>query len=267
MGYKVKFGYVYLIQSILKPERVYIGSTVSWCKRRSHHRRALEMDKHRNPCLQAHFNKYGGGDLVFEVIEQFSFICQQHLLSREQGWCYHFEYKNTNKPYFNIALITGSGMLGAKHTEETKLKIGEASKGKINSNETRKKMSNSKKGIPFSEEHKQSLVDAHVDMRGHKNPFFGKKHTEQTKKTISIKNKGRKQSMAERAKRSIATQKRWDNTPTEVRKKHGEKMKGNKYREGVSWSVEEREKRSILLSKRWKEVKSNGKKNISGNSV
>lgn len=62
----------------------------------------------------------------------------------------------------------GSTTLGRKLSMETRKKMSESSKGKIFSIETRKKMSEARKG----------KID------GENNPFFGKKHSEESRKKI-----------------------------------------------------------------------------------
>jgi len=77
--------------------------------------------------------------------------------------------------------------LGKKHTEETKRKIGEASKGntnmlgKILSKETKLKMSLSHTGIIFSKEHREKISR---NMIGNKHNLDNE-HSEETKDKIS----------------------------------------------------------------------------------
>lgn len=108
-----KISGVYQIQSLIYPNKSYIGSAVNLYKRKSIHLRSLRRNKHYSRLLQRHYNKYGEDDLVFEIIESGDYICKEHLLSREQGWLYHFRYKNKNIPYFNTCEIAGS-TLGVK---------------------------------------------------------------------------------------------------------------------------------------------------------
>jgi hypothetical protein len=76
-----------------------------------------------------------------------------------------------------------SSMKGKKHSEETKkilseLKKGKPShhKGKKRSEESRKKMSQSAKVKIFTQQHRDNMSKANS---GHKNPFYGKKHTQE----------------------------------------------------------------------------------------
>ena len=76
------------------------------------------------------------------------------------------------------------GMLGKKHTIETKAKLSECMKGRIRNEETKLKISESNKGKQFTNEHKDKLSKSHI----------GKKrlpHTKETKEKISNSLKGR----------------------------------------------------------------------------
>jgi len=87
------------------------------------------------------------------------------------------------------------GMLGIKHSEETKKKMSQAHigilKGRVLSKETKKKMSESHKGRKFSIEHKKKLSEIakkrhfseetkkkmSKSVKGKNNPMFGKHHS------------------------------------------------------------------------------------------
>jgi len=84
---------IYKIQSIIRPERIYIGSTINVFQRWNKHRYDLKQNKHHSIKLQRHFNKYGINDLIFTLIEECS---KEKLLVREQ---YFLDMTNT---YFNI---------------------------------------------------------------------------------------------------------------------------------------------------------------------
>lgn len=103
-----KIAGVYIIQSIKNPCRIYVGSSHDIRNRKNQHFRALFKGKHHSIKLQRHYNKYGSGDLVFEIIESGDYFSKEHLLSREQGWCYHFQYKDSWTPYFNTCPVVGS---------------------------------------------------------------------------------------------------------------------------------------------------------------
>jgi len=134
---------IYKIQSIIKPERIYIGSANNMDNRWWVHLNDLRKNKHHSIQLQRHYNKYGEADLVFIIIEP---CLPVFLLIREQY------YIDTFKPYFNTCKTAGSN-LGLKASEETKRKMSESRIGEKNhwykkhpSEESRKKMSLSRIG-------------------------------------------------------------------------------------------------------------------------
>lgn len=111
---------IYQIQSLIKPENIYIGSACNITHRKICHLHLLRKNKHDNNILQNHFNKYGESDLQFTTKE----LClKQDLIIREQ---YHIDTLN---PYFNILKIAGN-CTGRITSEETRKKQSEIRKGK-----------------------------------------------------------------------------------------------------------------------------------------
>jgi group I intron endonuclease len=276
---------VYIIQSKTKPNRVYVGSAVAVERRRWEHTTALRKGKHHSHKLQNHFNKYGENDLIFDVIESGDYIDKNHLLSREQGWFYHFDDKKTGKPYFNECALAGS-VLGIKQSEETKKKKSLAIKGRKRRAKTQMEkdhQSDMLKGKPLSDVHKAKL-------KGHK-------HSEETKAVLREKLKGNKNGVGNKSSKgkpslkkgkklpshspqtilnqSIGMKKWWDNHPMEKNKRSdmfsGEKnpfygkkhkpesiMKGVSKNKGRKASSETKEKQSISLKKAWAEGRNRG---------
>jgi group I intron endonuclease len=84
---------IYKIQSQLKPELFYIGSSVNIQKRWQQHKQRLKAHRHENQKLQNHADKYGISDLKFTVL----FSCDfSQLAFFEQAQL------NMSKPWFNI---------------------------------------------------------------------------------------------------------------------------------------------------------------------
>lgn len=109
---------IYIIQSISKPERIYVGSAVSLRSRKLRHFRELHLQKHHSAKLQNHYNKYGPANLDFIILE----YCSKDLLIHREQYYLHWL-----KPYFNINPVAGS-RLGAKHSNQSKLLISQQSK-------------------------------------------------------------------------------------------------------------------------------------------
>lgn len=163
---------VYQIQSKIKPERIYIGSTIHARTRKNEHFIALKNGKH-NPKLQNHYNKYGADDLVFTILTE----CHaKERLQIEQF------FLDAMKPWFNICLIADTP-IGYKHTKESIKKMKEfQSKRPPFSQETCDKISKALKGRIFSEDHCSKLSEA---VKGDKHPMFGKKHPKSTTDKMS----------------------------------------------------------------------------------
>lgn len=169
---------IYMIQSIVKPEKVYIGSAVNLNYRWINHVSKLKSNTHANRKLQNHFNKYGESDLIFIVIEP---CLPEFLLIREQY------YIDSLDPWFNICPIAGSS-LGIKRTHRyiEKMKLRECSK------ETRDKLkiickgNKGRKGRPLTEDHKQKIRKA---QEGKNNSMYGKEPWNKGKKWNKRKHK------------------------------------------------------------------------------
>lgn len=146
---------IYIIRNTIN-SKVYIGSSVFLRKRYNYHDQDLRKNKHHSIHLQRFVNKYSIENLYFELIELV--IDKNLLIQREQFYINLFKsYKPENG--FNCTKIAGS-RLGVKASEETKLKLSIAKKGKKHSDERRKKTSERLKkshhltGTNISEEHK-----------------------------------------------------------------------------------------------------------------
>jgi group I intron endonuclease len=116
----MKISGIYKIESKIKPDRVYIGSSISIGKRWNLHSEHLRKNIHHSKKLQRHFNKYGESDLIFSIL----LGCEKEdLLKIEQ---YFIDSYN---PYFNNCQLAYS-RLGQKLSQETKNKISKSNKGK-----------------------------------------------------------------------------------------------------------------------------------------
>ncbi len=149
-----KIGFIYKITS--PSEKVYIGESYNLKAR-------LEKYKKNNckkqPRLYASLNKYGWEAHIFEVIEE----CEiEELYCRERYWQDEFE------------------VLGEKGLNCILTECSEENIKRVDSEETKaKKRMAQKSNIAFHTK------------PGELNPFYGKKHTEETKKIISEKAKER----------------------------------------------------------------------------
>lgn len=156
-----------------KNNKVYIGSTNSFKRRKNNHFSQLRNNKHINKYLQMDFNKFGEDIFLFEIIKK----CElDELIEQEQYYINIYESCNSKRGY-NIEPNAGSS-LGIKRSDETRNRISEVRKCKKMSEETKEKISKKLKGKkknPFTEEHLKNLSESHK----------GLKLSEETRKKLS----------------------------------------------------------------------------------
>ena len=121
---------IYVITNCING-RKYVGSSNKIEYRFYQHRSELRKNKHRNPSLQAAWNKYGAENFTFsplEVVDDLS-----HLLTREKF------YMEQLKEFglYNICLEPSHQRLGVRHTDEAKRKISVGHKGRPQTDEHR----------------------------------------------------------------------------------------------------------------------------------
>lgn len=180
--------------------KIYYGSAKNVIKRFNRHKNDLRRDKHVNTHLQRAWNKYGEDIFDFEVVEE---VSDNMLLIVEQ------KYLDINYDGYNIGLSASGGDNISNNPNKDKV-INNIKKSIIRryenmSEEERKEVygrrgkenSNWKGGRKkcvcgkeINKENKtcMSCKDSSKD----NNPFYGKRHTEETKKKLSEVNKGRK---------------------------------------------------------------------------
>lgn len=163
---------IYQIQSIVNPERIYIGSAVNINYRWTLHLSNLNLNKHHSPKLQNHYNKYGKDDLTFSIISEYD---KEDLTQIEQYYLYD--------TYFNICKVAGS-CLGVKRSEETNNKHR-----KTRSKETCDKISKALSGKPSSLKGKQGHPS------GRKGKHLPKEHCDNISKSMLGKSKSEEAKM------------------------------------------------------------------------
>lgn len=169
----MKISGIYKIQSVKKPNRCYIGSSMSVGRRWNEHLRDLIANRHHNHKLQNHFNKYGKNDLQFSIL----IGCDEiNMIGSEQFFI------DSYNPYFNEIKIAGNqkkpkGQVpwnkGKKniYTEETLSRMRQSLKGR--------KVWNKGKNYHFHNKRDNSV-------------YKGRKMSEESKAKISLKARGRK---------------------------------------------------------------------------
>ena len=178
---------IYRITNMLT-EDYYIGSAQSFERRAWQHRYDLRRNCHKNPHMQASWNKYGEDAFVFEVLEDHEE--DQDILAIENGYL----HKHVDDPCcFNINRDAYQSRLGQVLTQATKDKISCSRKGKsvgpthyryghTVSEEVRAKISQTQKGRPSSMKGKKMSEQGRANVvaavkRGPDSHFYGKRPT------------------------------------------------------------------------------------------
>ena len=146
MGYRKRTG-IYKIQSIKKPERIYIGSALNIFRRWAQHADDLRKNAHTNSKLQRHYNKYGQHDLQFSILVGCD---DENLIPNEQFFI------DAYNPYFNMCKVAMSS-LGIKRSDETKERIRQVRLGSKSSDEAKFNVSKALKGVKKSPQHCENI--------------------------------------------------------------------------------------------------------------
>jgi group I intron endonuclease len=179
-------------------EKYYIGQTVDLARRKREHKG--EANSGCSFSFHRALRKYGVDIFEWRVLSDDS--SSDGMNSRETLLIWAFRADDPDYGYNMSVGGVGGGMLGRKHTDESKQKMSKALKGRVFSPETLARMSaaqkgkqSPKKGKPqWSEEEKKRIGDIHR----------GKRISEQQKKLISESLKGRLFSIETRQKISAA---------------------------------------------------------------
>jgi group I intron endonuclease len=174
----------------------YIGSAESFARREWQHRYDLKRGVHKNPRLQAAWNKCGGDMFVFEVIEEVS--SDRAVFDIENTYL----MKCVGQPdCYNINTDAYTPRLGVVLSAQAKQNISDARKGKhagenhyrygkTLSEEVREKIGTAQRGKPKAPGRKVSekgrvKIRANIEAgRSHKH-WIGKTHAEESKLKMS----------------------------------------------------------------------------------
>lgn len=195
MSRKTKKPIVVGIYKITSPSnKVYIGQSVDIYNRWAHYKRYGSKNQ---ILLHRSFNKYGVENHKFEIIQ----ICEElYLNTFENYWQEYYSAVGING--LNLK-ITSFNDLSGYLSEQTRLKISKAHKGK-----------------KLSEDHKKKLS---IAFTGERNHFYGKTHSKQAVKKMSLSSKNR-----------VYTE--------ETRKKMSESQKGRKHSEETKKKISSKNK-------------------------
>lgn len=139
---------IYQIRNVVN-NKVYIGSTFEFRKRKTQHFADLRNNRHYNEHLQRAFNKYGEENFKFEIIE---IIEDKNILEEKEKYYIDsfFTYDENNG--YNVS-IPGRIQKYKGMSEETKEKLRQANIGKKLSEEHKQKIGNANRGRKRSKEY------------------------------------------------------------------------------------------------------------------
>ena len=187
----------------LKNGKFYLGSSKNTTRRWARHKSALKHNKHHCTYLQRSWNKHGEKHFIFEVIKEMPGATEPELLAEEA------KLTSELKPQYNIGSVGGGDNLtNNPNREEIIEKIVISMKeriSKMTEQERKEKLGhpgdknpNWQGGIS-----KYYCVDCGIEIyygsnrcmdcskKGTQNPFYGKHHSEESKRKSSLKMKGR----------------------------------------------------------------------------
>lgn len=155
------YGYIYKTTNLIN-NKIYIGQHKA--------NKFTEEYKGSGIHLKRAFQKDGFENFKVELIEEC--FDKDNLNEKEVYWIKYYRELLGNENLYNIKNggQYGHCMKDKHHSEESKLKSSIANKGQKRSKLTR-----------------QRLKENHANINGPNNPFFGKKHSEETKKLLAEK--------------------------------------------------------------------------------
>jgi group I intron endonuclease len=182
-------GRIYLIKNHITG-KVYVGQTRYTLQHRlTQH---IEQAGKDNSVLHKSMKKHGVENFTIELLEN---VENNKLNEREIYWI--AKYNSIIPNGYNMT-AGGGGISGYRHTSIVKKRISIVSARYMRemSEEDRKargeKISQYFRGKPKSEEHKRNLSKSRMGKyTGTENPFYGREHTEETKRKIGDANRGR----------------------------------------------------------------------------
>ena len=190
---------IYKITNIIN-NKCYVGQSTDVIKRIQKHIKTLLSGTNRNEHLQNSYNKYGTGNFTIEIIEECTKEC---LDEREIFWIDYYKSYDPQYGYNKTKGGTGGNsyleVADEECKEKIKNKLSESKKGEgnplygahcytngivikyIKDDEVAKyELNGWYKGVPNHIREKERIANA-----GENNGFYGKKHSEDTRKRLS----------------------------------------------------------------------------------
>ncbi len=169
----IYYNYIYRDPS-RNNEPIYVGK--GKCNRIYSHLKSKKIDPFIN---RLRFMKKNGIEPIIEFVED---ISEEDALWNEQYLIMWYGRKDLGKePLLNLT-NGGEGIAGLKFSEKHRKRLSEASLGKPKSEEHKQHVREARAFQVISDETCRKISESH---KGEKNHFYGKKHTEESKKRMS----------------------------------------------------------------------------------
>jgi len=225
--------------------KIYIGKTKNIRKRWGGHRNKLERKTHDNEHFQNAWYKYGGDNFKVVIIEE---CLDEELIEKE---IFYISFYSTANREFGYNMTTGGdGIPGHRHTDETKIKISNSQKGRVQSKEQIQKRkitienwtdeekeiarinsSNGHKGQVVSQEQREKLSKLYKGKPSKRINYVTK---EETKLKISIAMTGKTKTEESKQKQRETIKNKTEEEKKESRKRMSESAK----KRGITNSLE-----------------------------
>jgi group I intron endonuclease len=196
---------IYKITNIVN-NKCYIGQSSDLAQRLRRHIKTLINGTNQNTHLQNAYKKYGLGSFVIEIIEE---CRKEELDEREIFWIDYYKSYDPEYGYNKTKGGTGGNgyleVASEEYRQKIKVKTSENKKGErnpiygahcytdgavikyIKDDEIEEYEANGwYKGVPSYVREKEKIANA-----GSNNGFYGKKHTKETRQTLSIMRSGK----------------------------------------------------------------------------
>lgn len=202
--------------------KVYIGKAINIRDRINNHKNVKRKSKGMF-YFQYALLKYGWESFsvdILEIVENFDKLRDnESLLKREAHYIELFDSTNTEKGYNRCKFSTDA--TGIPCSQETKIKIGNANRGRFVSAETKEKLSVSHLGKIVSEETRKKMGDM---SRGNQHRL-GTKHSEEVKRKMSESRVGKQHTEESKKKMRKPKVKRENLGKSFLGRKHSEETK------------------------------------------
>ena len=183
-----KYHYVYITTNLING-RQYVGDRSCDCLPEED----INYLGSGRPLFKNTLKKYGKKNFKKEILEIFESRKESH--ANEKKYIRLYE-THVSQGGYNISWKGGYGSINDTLSEETKQKIREAHIGKKFSESHIRNLSESHKGITYE--------NRILNFGGELNPFYGKKHSKESKEIMKQKKLGKKQSEEHKQNRSIS---------------------------------------------------------------